>query len=281
MDLAAGHVSHCTALSCIARYTALSCWGALFWLEGNDESTRGNDGAFLRRWTKQIGAVALFVAASTVRSNGIVNVAIPLWTAGVHLLRSLLAASGSHDVARTAAVLAATAAACWCITLPARAFQAYGEGVVCGFEDKGADPNANATLQDWLYRTSGGLLDSGWKGGPLAGRGGAGRVDMTQGGTRAVRFCEADNRSMGLYRYIQWHHWNNGPFQYWQLKQIPNFLLATPILAITYYSLRNFTRDWALVRLPAFLDSAERKKGKRMTAYDRLRVRADCVLTVR
>jgi phosphatidylinositol glycan class V len=39
--------------------------------------------------------------------------------------------------------------------------------------------------------------------------------------------------SHSLYRYIQEKHWNVGFFRYYQWKQIPNFLLAAPILMLS------------------------------------------------
>ena len=33
-----------------------------------------------------------------------------------------------------------------------------------------------------------------------------------------------------MYAYVQSTYWNVGPFHYWTLQQLPNFLLATPIL---------------------------------------------------
>ncbi|TNY17693.1 GPI mannosyltransferase 2 [Rhodotorula diobovata] len=41
-------------------------------------------------------------------------------------------------------------------------------------------------------------------------------------------------QGLGLsYGWIQREHWNVGPFRYWTLLQLPNFLLASPVLALS------------------------------------------------
>lgn len=35
-----------------------------------------------------------------------------------------------------------------------------------------------------------------------------------------------------IYSHVQQTYWDVGPFMYWQLKQVPNFLLATPAVAL-------------------------------------------------
>ena len=50
------------------------------------------------------------------------------------------------------------------------------------------------------------------------------------------------------YSYIQSYYWNNGPFRYYEWKQIPNFMLAAPVIIMSYTAvwlcLVPFRVDW-------------------------------------
>lgn len=46
-------------------------------------------------------------------------------------------------------------------------------------------------------------------------------------------WCENASSSFSLYAWTQRRHWNVGPFHYYEVKQIPNFLLAAPILILS------------------------------------------------
>jgi GPI mannosyltransferase 2 len=58
-------------------------------------------------------------------------------------------------------------------------------------------------------------------------------------GLHRPEWCLEDNTtvlgssSFSLYRYVQTKHWNVGLFRYYQWKQIPNFVLAAPILVLS------------------------------------------------
>ena len=56
-------------------------------------------------------------------------------------------------------------------------------------------------------------------------------------------WCQSNNIivynpfQFSLYRYVQEKHWNVGLFHYYEMKNIPNFLLAAPIVLISIYAI--------------------------------------------
>jgi phosphatidylinositol glycan class V len=51
----------------------------------------------------------------------------------------------------------------------------------------------------------------------------------------APEWCDSTGR-FSLYAYVQRKHWNVGLFRYYELKQIPNFILAAPVLVISFWA---------------------------------------------
>ncbi|CAH0482967.1 unnamed protein product [Peronospora belbahrii] len=45
-----------------------------------------------------------------------------------------------------------------------------------------------------------------------------------------------------MYTFIQSEYWNVGLFRYYELKQLPNFLLAAPIIALSVHALQGYFR---------------------------------------
>lgn len=39
-----------------------------------------------------------------------------------------------------------------------------------------------------------------------------------------------------IYSFVQSHYWDVGPFRYWTLQQLPNFMMAAPILVLIFSS---------------------------------------------
>jgi phosphatidylinositol glycan class V len=67
--------------------------------------------------------------------------------------------------------------------------------------------------------------------------------------------------SFSLYRHVQDKHWNVGFFRYYEWKQVPNFLLAAPILMLSIAGVYQWIH-WALITVYG--------KGKAPSSYKNL-----------
>ncbi|PIN11726.1 putative Dolichyl-phosphate-mannose-protein mannosyltransferase [Handroanthus impetiginosus] len=63
-----------------------------------------------------------------------------------------------------------------------------------------------------------------------------------------------------LYNYIQSHYWGVGFLRYFQVKQLPNFLLASPILSLALCSIVYYVKLWPEVFLSLGLRASSTEK---------------------
>jgi phosphatidylinositol glycan class V len=59
-----------------------------------------------------------------------------------------------------------------------------------------------------------------------------------------IYFCKKNPQpwcgSQLIYQYVQKKYWDNGWLAYYKVKQIPNFIIASPFLILTVYGLYNY-----------------------------------------
>uniref|UniRef100_A0A8C4Q0L6 GPI mannosyltransferase 2 n=1 Tax=Eptatretus burgeri TaxID=7764 RepID=A0A8C4Q0L6_EPTBU len=138
-----------------------------------------------------IPAAILLGLASAARSNGIANAGFAAYS----VLRRFMRPGHFCSTSKTSLVVLA-------ILLPSLAFQEYGRQLFCNLS-----PLHDVPDHMIRYGQSQGYRIRGVRG------------DLP-------RYCNTTLPAM--YRHLQEFHWGLGLFKYYELKQIPNFLLAGP-----------------------------------------------------
>ncbi|NWW50852.1 PIGV mannosyltransferase, partial [Pedionomus torquatus] len=152
----------------------------------------------------------LFSLASGVRANGLINAGFFLYSRGKRFALQLQGGSGSVRKLpllwkQLLSVASAAVLMCAGVFLPFALFQCYAYVRFCG-AGTGLEPPAPKPLLQLA-------LDKGY------------RLAATEGGNPP--WCS--HRFPVVYSYIQDTYWNVGFLRYFELKQIPNFLLALPV----------------------------------------------------
>ncbi|XP_065506731.1 GPI mannosyltransferase 2 isoform X2 [Caloenas nicobarica] len=169
----------------------------------------------LERGQRWLGAL-LFSLAAGARANGVVNAGFFLYSCAKRFILQLQVRSGSLRTLRPSwkRLLSAASSAVVCagVFLPFALFQYYAYVRFCV---PGAD--LQRAVPEPLLRLA---LDKGYR---LAG-------------ARGVHPPWCSQRFPAVYPYIQDVYWNVGFLRYFELRQIPNFLLALPVTLLSSWA---------------------------------------------
>lgn len=227
-------------------FAALTFLGLTFLHAG---AAAGRRGSVARECLSSALAAACFLGASCLRANGLLNGGFALF----QLLRMAAvrgrwraASAAVGRPARALCLLAVLSAAC----APFAYFQAAARAAVCtqpcGPARAGAGAGAGAPAAIFA-----GLLDAALLRCSDALRGGE---DVER-----PRWCEVGAPSP--YAYVQRRYWDVGFLRRWRLRQLPNFLLAAPMLVLLCVALRRFGAATSPGLRKALADSAGSGSG--------------------
>lgn len=82
------------------------------------------------------------------------------------------------------------------------------------------------------------------------------------------KLVNGDSASVfSLYQHVQKVHWNVGFMNYWEIKQVPNFLLAMPILFLSFYGVKTWIgKSWN-----DFLENESMQEATRLSVVNVLK----------
>ncbi|KFP06821.1 GPI mannosyltransferase 2, partial [Calypte anna] len=150
----------------------------------------------------------LFSLASGARANGVLNAGFFLYSRGRRFALQLQVGSGAPRTfpplwKRLLSLVSSSLLLCAAVFLPFALFQYYAYMKFCG-------PSPERDVPEPLLQLA---LDKGY------------RLAATEG----VQPPWCSQRLPVVYSYIQDVYWNVGFLRYFELRQIPNFLLASPV----------------------------------------------------
>jgi phosphatidylinositol glycan class V len=174
-----------------------------------------------------------FCLASLLRSNGSLNIVVVLLTWAARSWRDYNHSSRSGFTQLLCFLWSAVqlAVVCTAIVLPGFLYNIVHFQLLCGGEGHLNTSNSPPLAITQLART---LWDRLL---PAA---------LTlRTGSNTAQFCAANAQRVWwarsiVYPYIQEKYWNVGLFRYYQWRQVPNFLLAAPIVCIALYTVYHF-----------------------------------------
>ena len=157
--------------------------------------------------------VVMFMLGGATRSNGVLAVIYVV----MYCCRKLVSTGVNKTVIY---VITVCFVQCVCVVLPFTIFQLYGYSLYCSMDE----PNLKNKMAAFLISSLPTLPKS-----PLS--------------SAPPEWCSSVLPFS--YGHIQAKYWNVGFLRYYQLKQIPNFLLATPIVILSGVTLVKFiTSCW-------------------------------------
>ena len=168
----------------------------------------------IQRRQDLMGAVCLMLASLT-RSNGIFN--------AVFVLVALLQRLAALRDWRESPGLCGLAVICVCVCLPYAVFSHYAYNRICFQEIWGLDD-----VWGWEWGGAEGTC----------GPSGGGLLSCNDLGQRSQSLFGQTLAFLNIFPSLQRAHWQVGWLTQYQLKQIPNFCLAAPVLALTAYTLQ-------------------------------------------
>ena len=214
---------------------ALAAWAGLWALEAGQPAA---DGAG-KHAARTLAASACFAAAGFVRSNAIVMAGFLGWSA-LRRVHSLRAAGQLTWLAWVTGL--ATLGVGICITVaPFPLVQWLGGMLYCGTPPAGLAS---------FWRSAGLPLPAAFPTAAVAD--GASRPWCPGAPAQDWAWWPLP----GLYGHVQRAYWNVGPFRYWEVKQIPNFVLAAPVMLATAAAARRAVQLEYVRRLPALVWAA-------------------------